>query len=119
MQQDGLGAALYDGVDVILRELDLTIDDDIVSLDGHNLARILVDEVLDPARQHTRRQLAAYGLLQVALGDLDLVGQIEYLEDLLVGLEAYGTQKSRDGQLLLAVDIGIHHIVDVRGELDP
>ena len=34
-------------------------------------------------------------------------------------VEADGTQQRRHGQLLLTVNVGIHHVVDVRGKLNP
>ena len=30
-----------------------------------------------------------------------------------------GTEKSRNGQLLLTVDVGIHNVVDVGGKFNP
>ena len=119
MQQDRLGTALDDLFDVLLLQDGLAVDDDVVTLDGDHLARILVDEILDPRREHARGQHPADGLFQIGLGDLHLVGEIEYFEDLLIRLETDGPQKGRDGQLLLAVDVGVHHVVDVRGELYP
>ena len=119
VQQDRLGTALDDLFDVLLLQDGLAVDDDVVTLDGDHLARILVDEILDPRREHARGQHPADSLFQIGLGDLHLVGEIEYFEDLLIRLETDGPQKGRDGQLLLAVDVGVHHVVDVRGELDP
>src|SRR5699024_942238 len=45
--------------------------------------------------------------------------QVEYLQNLLVAFVADGTQQGGDGQFLLTVDVGIHHVVDVRCELYP
>ena len=104
---------------MLLGKLHFSVDDDVVTLDAHHLARILVDEILHPARQNARGQLAAHGLLQVGLGHLHLVGQIEDLQNLLVGLESDGAQQRGYRQLLLTVDVGVHHVVDVRRELDP
>ena len=119
VQEDRLGAALDDLVYVFLLEDRFAVHDDVVALDGDHLARILVDEVLNPRREHARRELAPHGLLEVGLRDLHLVRQVEDLENLLVGLVSDGAQQRRDGQLLLAVDVGIHHVVDVRSELYP
>ena len=104
---------------MILLEHRLAIYDHVVTLDRDNLARILIDEVLDPGRQDARCELATYGLLQVRLRHLYLIGQVEDLENLLVSLETDCTQQCRYGQLLLTVDVSIHHVVDIRGELDP
>ena len=82
-------------------------------------AGVLVHEILHPALQHAGGELAANGILQGGLGHLDLVGQAEDLQDLLVALETDGTQQRGHRQLLLPVDVGVHHPVDVRGEFDP
>ena len=119
MQEDRLGAALENLVNMVLLEDRFAVHDDVVSFDGNHLARILVHEVLDPRREHPRSQLAAYGFLEVGLVDLHLVRQVEDLENLLVRLVTDGTQQRGDGQLLLTVDVGVHHVVDVRSELDP
>jgi hypothetical protein len=95
------------------------VDEHLVTLDAHHLTGVLVHEVLHPALQHAGGELAAHGLLQVGLGHLDLVGQAEDLQDLLVALETDGTQQRGHRQLLLPIDVGVHHPVDVRGELDP
>ena len=97
VQQDRLGTALDDLFDVLLLQDGLAVDDDVVTLDGDYLARILIDEILDPCREHARGQHPADGLFQIGLGDLHLVGEIEYFEDLLIRLETDGPQKGRDG----------------------
>ena len=119
VQQNRLGTALDDLIYVLLLEYGLAVHDHVVALDGHHLARILVHEVLDPRREHARRQLAAYGLLERRLRHLHLVRKVEDFENLLVGLVADGAQQGRDRKLFLTVDVGVHHVVDVRGELDP
>ena len=119
VQQNRLGAALEDLIDMLLLENRLAIHDHVVSFDGDNLARILVHEVLDPRREHPRSQLAAYGFFEVGLVDLHLVRQVEDFQNLLVGLVTDGTQQRRNGQFLLTVDVSVHHVVDVRSELYP
>ena len=64
-------------------------------------------------------EFAAYGLLHVLLRDFYLLRKVEDFKDVLILLKAYGAQQRRHGQLLLTVDISIHHVVDVRGELYP
>ncbi|CDC97774.1 uncharacterized protein BN576_00509 [Alistipes sp. CAG:268] len=104
---------------MFLLEDRFAVHDDVVSFDGDHLARILVHEILDPGRKHACGQLAAHSLLEGGLRHLHLVGQVEDLENLLVRLVTDGTQQRGDGQLLLTVDVGIHHVVDVRSELYP
>ncbi len=119
VQEDRLGAALDDLVDMLLFEHRLAVDDDVVALDRNDLARILVHEVLDPSRQHACSELAAHGFLEVGFRNLYLVGQVENLQNLLVGLVTDGAQQRSDGQLLFTIDVSIHHVIDVRSELDP
>ena len=119
VQKNGLSTALDNIFDVLLSKFSFAIDDHLITLNRNYLTGIFVNEVLYPRCQYTCSQLTAYSLLQVGLGYLHLIGQIEDLEDLLIGLEADGTQQCGYGQLLLTVDVSIHHIVDVRCELNP
>ena len=112
-------ARLEDFIYVVLGKLCLTLHDNLVALDRNNLAGVLVNEVLVPRLQYTCSELAANGSLHILLVDLHFLGKVEYLKDVLVLLVAHGTQKSCNWQLLLTVDIGIHHVVDVGGKLNP
>jgi hypothetical protein len=107
------------GLHVLLLQYGLAVDEHLVALNGDHFAGVLVHEILHPAFEHAGSELASHGLLQGGLGHLDLIGQAEDLQDLLVALKADGTEQGGDGQFLLAVDVGVHHAVDVRGELDP
>ena len=119
MKKDGAYARIENLLDVFLFENGLAVDHNLVAVDGNNLASILVDEVLHPCAEHTCGELAAESLLEVGLVDLHLLGEVEYLDNVLIAFKADGAQKSGHGELLLAVDVGVHHIVDVRSELDP
>ena len=119
MEENALCSGFDDGIHVFGFEHRLTVEDDLVTLDGYHLTGIFVHEVFHPALQHTGGELASDDLLQVGLVDLDLFGEFENLEDVFVSFKADGTQEGRNGQLLLTVDIGVHHVVDVRGELNP
>ena len=119
VEKDCLDAALEDSRNIFFGDDGLTVDDNVVALDRHNLAGVFVGEVLDPRFQHTGGKLAPHCFLEVGGGHLDVFGQTEDLDDVLVALESDSAQKSGHGQLLLAVDVGIHHVVDVSGELDP
>ena len=119
MQQQGLLPRLQDLVDMLLAQNRLAVDDNLVPLDGNHLAGILVHKVLGPRLQNPRRQFPPHGLLQIGLVDLDLIGQVENLQDLPIALEADRPQQRSHRQLLLPVDIRIHHVIDIRRELDP
>ncbi len=104
---------------MMLFEHGLAVHDHVVALDVDHLARILVHEVLVPGLQDACRQRAADALLEVRLVDLDFLRQAENVKDGLVAFEADGPEQGRDGEFLLAVDVGVHHVVDVSRELDP
>ncbi len=93
VQDDRLGAALEDLLHVLLLQDRLAVDQHLVPFDRDHLTGILVHEILHPALQHTGGELAAHGILQGGLGHLDLIGQAEDLQDLLVTFETDGTQQ--------------------------
>ena len=119
VEQDVCNARFENFVDVFFLEHSLAVDNHIVTFNRNNFAGILVDEVLDPGLEHTRGELAADGFLEVGLVDLYLFGKTENFNDVLIAFEADGTQESGHGEFLLAVDIGVHDIVDVSGKFDP
>ena len=119
VDQDGFDARFEDFVDMSLFENRLAVHDDVVAFDIDDLAGVLVHEVLVPGLQDTGRELAADAFLEVRLVYLDLFGQSEDVEDRLVAFKADGAQQGGDGEFLLAVDVGVHHVVDVGRELDP
>ena len=119
MQQNRLGTALDNLVDMLFLEHRFSVNDHVVTFDRNHLARILVHEILDPGRKNPGGQLAPDGLLQSGFGHFHFVREIENLEDLLIGFETDGTQQGRNGQLFLTVDVRVHHVVDVGSELDP
>ena len=57
--------------------------------------------------------------VEISLVDLDLLSQIKNLKDITVILIADSTEQSSHRQLLLTVDVSIHHIVNVRSKLNP
>ena len=119
MNEDGLCAALKNLHHIIISNLRLTLEDHLVTLNRNYLTSILINEILVPALKHTGCQLGTNILLQGSLIDLHLLSKVEDLEDLLIRLESDGTKQCRYRQLLLTIDISIHHIVDVGSKLDP
>jgi hypothetical protein len=83
--------------------------------------RLLLVGTVDVAGQDAPLE----GLLQllVCLGarfrDPGLLHLVEELDDLLVGLEAQGSQQHGRRLLALPVDVHVQDVVDVGGELDP
>ena len=119
VKQDSFGPRLQDGCAVLRREFRLTLEDDLVTLDGNHLTRIFVNEIFGPCFEHVTGQTAADDFLEFGLIHLNLLGQSEAVKDVLIRLEADGAQERCHGQFLLAVDIGIHDLIDVRSELNP
>ena len=119
MEQDALCAGFDDGIHVLGFEHRFAVEDNLVTLDGYHFAGIFVHEVFHPALQHTSSQLTSNDFLQIGLGNLHFFGQFEYLKDVFVRFKTNGAQEGRNGQLLLTVNVCVHHIVDVRGKLNP
>ena len=119
VEEDGFRTGLHDDVDDLRSDLRLTLHDDLVTLDGRHLTGILIDEILDGGLHDVSREFASDASLEGLTVDLHLLGEVETVEDVLVGLEADGTQQGRHGQFLLTVDVSIHDLVDIRRELDP
>ena len=58
--------------------------------------RVLVDEILVVGVKYTSGQLAAKHALQTCLRHLHFLGEVENIEDVLVGFVADGTQQGGD-----------------------
>jgi len=95
------------------------VKDHLVTFDGDHFAGVLVNEILNPGTEHPGCQLAANQFLDVYLGDLMFLCEVEDLENILVTLKANGPEECGDRQFFLPVDVGVHHVVDVSGELYP
>ena len=119
MKEAGLGIGFYNLVDMFFFEDGITVKDDLITLDRYHFACIFVHEVLMPSVEHTGSKTTTEVFLKTCLRDFYLFCKVEYLEDILVTLEAYGTEESRYRQLFLTVDVGIHDIVDIRGKFYP
>jgi hypothetical protein len=119
LEEYGLSAALENLLDILVVENSLTLYEDLITLDGYNFSGILVSEVLYPRLEDTCSKLASLGLEHGLLVYLDSLCEVEDLKDVLVTLVTNGTKQGGYWQFLLAVDVGIHDIVDVSSELDP
>ena len=119
MNENRLCTTLKDLHHIGLSNLRLTFQDNLITLDRNNLTGILINEVLVPALQYTGSQLRADNLLQSLLVNLHFLSKIKNLQDVLICLKADSSQQSGYRQLLLTVDVGIHHVVDIRSELNP
>ena len=119
LEEDGLHFGVCNLGDGILVQDFAALYDGEGTLDGDHLTGVLVLEILEPGLEHVGGQLAALVLLEGGLVGGDFIGQTETVQDVLIRAIADSTQKGGDRQLLLTVDVGVHHVVDVRGELDP
>ena len=119
MHKDGLGTTLQNVHQVVFGNFRLTLHDHLIALDRNHFARIFIDKVLVPTLQHTCSQLAANGFLQSSLVDLYFLREVENLQDVLIILETDGTEQCSNRQLLLTVDVSVHHIINIRGKLYP
>ena len=117
--EDGRSTAVEDLLSVLLGNLRFALHDHLITLDGSHLTRVLIHEVLCPALQYTGSQMLTDHLLHILLGHLHFLSEVEDLKNILVSLETDGTEKGCYRQLLLSVDVGIHHIVDIGSKLNP
>ncbi len=119
VEDDRLRSRFHDLLDVLLFEDGLPVDHDLVPLDGDHFTRVFVHEILDPGAEHPCCQFAAEDLLEVRFVDLHLFGKAEDVEDVLIAFIADRPEERGHRELLLPVDVGVHHVVDVRREFDP
>ena len=119
VEEDGADSGVHDVINVVLVENGLTVNDNLVPLDVDYLTGVLVHEVLVPCLEDAGGELGTDILRKFFLGGLHLACKSEDIEDVLVTLESDGPQQGRDRELLLPVDVGVHDIVDVGGELNP
>ena len=104
---------------MLLLDNGLAVDDHIVSLNRNHLAGVFVNEIFNPRFQHTGGKLAANAFLQVRFVYFYFLSKTKDFYDVFIAVKTDGTQQCCYRQFLLAVDVGIHHIVDVSGKLYP
>ena len=119
VQKHGLAPRLKDDINHLRRQFSLALYHNLVTLDGRHLTRILIYEIFQRGFHYISCQAATEASLQVGAITLHFLCQVEATQDVAVGLEADGAKQRGYGQLLLAVDIGIHHLVDIRSKLNP
>ncbi len=119
MEQNRLGVGFQNALHQFGCKFRLTLNDDLVTFNGHHLTGILVHEILRPRVEDIACQRSANAVFKILAGAFHLLRQSEAVKDILVRLITYGTQQGGHGQFLLAVDVGIHDIVDVGGEFYP
>ena len=91
VQKDGLVARLEDEIDIVFRDLCLTLYEDGDTLHGDDFTRILIAEVINISLGHTTSQAATDVLLEVSTRDLHLFRQVEEIKDLLIRFKANST----------------------------
>ena len=119
MNENRSSTAIDNIIDILGCDLCLALEDDLITLYGHHLTGILIDEVLIPRLHHVTGKLRSNSFFQVLLVNLYLLAEIKDLKNILIALEADGTEQRGYRQLLLTVDVSIHDIVDVGSELNP
>ena len=119
LEEDGLDIGVGDLLDRVVVEDFASFHDRDGPFDRDDFTGVLVFEVFGPGLQNLGCKLAALVLLEILLVDLDLVGKTEYVDDVFVRVVTDRAEKGCYRQLLLAVDICVHHVVDVRREFNP
>ncbi len=64
-------------------------------------------------------KFAAYELFEVLFADFDFFGEAENVDDIFITLKTDRSEKSCYWQFLLAINVGVHDIVDVSRKLNP
>ena len=119
LEKHCLGTAFENLLDVSIVEDSLALNEHLITFERNNFAGFLIGEILDPRLEYTCGKFAATCLEHSLLVDLDGLGEVEDLEDVLVTLVTDGTKQSGHGQFFLTVDVSIHDVVNVSSELDP
>ena len=119
LEKDGLDVCVEDSFDVLFVEDDSSLDDRHGPFDRNDLSCVVIFEILSPGLENLGCEFPALVCLQGLLIDRNLVSEVEYVDDVLVRVVADSPEKCRYRQLLLTVDVGIHHVVDVCCEFYP
>ena len=119
MKKDSAFTAVKNLRNVLFCQFAFTVKKNLITLDAHNLTGILVHEVLYPTLQHTGSQLLAKMRLQAFCRNLYFLCKVKYFQYVTVILKADSTQQGCYWQLLLTVNVSVHHILDVSCELYP
>ena len=119
MKKDSAFTAVKNLCNVLLCQFAFTVKKNLVTLNADNLTGILINEVLHPTLQYTGSQFLAKMGLKALGRNLNFLGKVKNLQYVTVILKADSTQQGSYWQLLLTVDVSIHHILDVSCELYP
>ncbi len=119
VEEDRLHVGLPDLFDALVIEGFASLYNDFASFYRDGLSGVFVLEVLVPGPHDLGGEGSALVLFEILVGDFHLVGYVEDIGDFLVGTETDRPQQSGYRKLLLTVDVGPHHVVDVGRELDP
>ena len=119
MNKDSASATLQNLKHIIVGNLSFTLHDNLVTFDRYHFTGILIDKVLVPTLQHTSGKLTAHNGFQGFLVDLYLLSEVENTENILISFKTNSAQQCRYRQFLLTIDVSVHHVVDVGGELNP
>ena len=111
MQDNGLNTTLKNSINMILLKYGLTVYDNIVALNRYYLTSILINEVLKTSRENTCSELTTYSLLEVGLGNFNLICKVKDIENLLIGLVTDSTKKCCYRELLLTVNEPLNGII--------
>ena len=119
VEKDGFDTGIGNHVDMPFFEAGFAFHDQLGSFDVDNLTGGGIDKVLIPVVDDAGGELAAHAFFKVHLGGFHLLGNLEDVEDVFIRLVADGAEQGGDRKFLLTVDEGVHHVVDVGGELHP
>ena len=119
MEEDGIYSRFEDVNDVVFIQYRLAVNDDFRAFDRNNFTSAFVYKVFSPSADYATCDLAANHLLKVGLVDRNLFCKIKEQQDVLIVSITDGTEQRCYRQLLLTINVSIHHAVDIRCKLNP
>ena len=96
-----------------------TVNYNLITLNRNNFTGIFIYKVFNPCLQNTCSKLTAHYLLKIGLIDFNVLSQVENFQDILIIFKTNSSEQSCNRQLLLTVNVRIHHVIYVSGKLNP
>ena len=119
VDEDIFDARIDDLIDVFGSKQRFAVDDHFGTFDRNYFACIFVHKVFNPATHYTGSKTAVDKFLKISFGCFYFLCQVENFEDVFVTFKANGAEKGCNGEFLFAVDVSIHHLVDVGCKFHP
>ena len=114
-----LRPAIKNFLNIIGCDLSFSLKDNFCTLNRNNFTCLFIYEIFYPCFQNTRSQFTTDVFFQICFGHFNLFRKAKDLKNVFILFEANCTQQSRNRKFLLTINVGIHHVVNIRCELNP